>query len=83
MFGPNGCGKTLVAQALANQLNIQVCIVNCWELIGDTSGATEARIRALLQKGSVFRICCWSQYSVFYMAKSVFSEVQRRHLHPV
>lgn len=58
-YGPSWCGKTLLAYALANQLNKKLFIVNLSTIIDSSLGKTSSKIfqifqTASLQKGILF-----------------------------
>ncbi len=44
LVGPPGCGKTLVAQAIANEANRKVCLVQGAEIKGWRQGASEGNL---------------------------------------
>ncbi len=47
LFGPPGCGKTLLMKALTNELNIEMIALNCSDLMSKWYGESEARISEL------------------------------------
>lgn len=49
LHGPPGCGKTLLANAIAGELGIFYYKVSAPELVSGTSGDSEARIRTLFE----------------------------------
>lgn len=51
LVGPVGCGKSTVVRAMCRLLNIHCYIVNCYNLLADTSAATEAKINNAFFKG--------------------------------
>lgn len=50
LHGPPGCGKTLLATAIAGQLDVPLIKVSAPELVGGVSGESEERIRELFDK---------------------------------
>ena len=49
--GPAGVGKKTIVMATSRRLNLQVVKVDCYEICGDTTAATEARMRNSFHKG--------------------------------
>jgi ribosome biogenesis ATPase len=49
LHGPPGCGKTLLARALAGELGVHFRAVTGPELVGGLSGESESRLRAVFQ----------------------------------
>ncbi|KAL0280144.1 UNVERIFIED_CONTAM: hypothetical protein PYX00_001524 [Menopon gallinae] len=47
LHGPPGCGKTLLATAIAGELDVHLLKVSAPELVGGVSGQSEERIREL------------------------------------
>ncbi|KAF5306432.1 hypothetical protein FQR65_LT07344 [Abscondita terminalis] len=50
LHGPPGCGKTLLANAIAGELDIPLLKVSGPELVGGVSGESEERIRNLFER---------------------------------
>jgi len=50
LYGPNGCGKTLLAKAIANESEANFFSINAPEIIGKFYGESEARLREIFQK---------------------------------
>lgn len=50
LHGPPGCGKTMLAHAIAGELGVPFLKVGAPELVGGTSGESEARIRRLFEQ---------------------------------
>lgn len=50
LFGPPGCGKTLIAKALASESNANFYIINGPEIINKYYGETESKLREIFQK---------------------------------
>ncbi|KAG8226501.1 hypothetical protein J437_LFUL007383 [Ladona fulva] len=57
LHGPPGCGKTLLAHALAGELQIPLIKVAATELVAGVSGESEERIRELFEKAISFSPC--------------------------
>ena len=55
LYGPPGCGKTLLARELGRSLGVEddrVFVVNGPELLDKFVGVAEARVRALFERSS-------------------------------
>lgn len=50
LWGPPGCGKTLVAQAIANEANASFILINGPELLNKYVGESERAVRELFQR---------------------------------
>ncbi|XP_032669181.1 nuclear valosin-containing protein-like isoform X2 [Odontomachus brunneus] len=57
LHGPPGCGKTLLAHAVAGELNMPLLKVAAPELIAGVSGESEARIRELFDQALALVPC--------------------------
>ncbi|KAG5331333.1 NVL protein, partial [Acromyrmex charruanus] len=57
LHGPPGCGKTLLAHAVAGELNIPLIKVAGPELVTGVSGESEARIRELFEQALILAPC--------------------------
>ncbi|XP_012214772.1 nuclear valosin-containing protein-like isoform X2 [Linepithema humile] len=57
LHGPPGCGKTLLAHAVAGELNIPLLKVAGPELVAGVSGESEARIRELVEQALSLAPC--------------------------
>lgn len=57
LHGPPGCGKTLLAYAVAGELNIPLLKVAGPELVTGVSGESEARIRDLFEQALTLAPC--------------------------
>ncbi|HTD81835.1 MAG TPA: AAA family ATPase, partial [Thermoplasmata archaeon] len=49
LFGPPGCGKTLLMSALAGELNVEMFTVKCSDVMSKWYGESEGRIEALFR----------------------------------
>ncbi|EKE37391.1 hypothetical protein ENUP19_0305G0009 [Entamoeba nuttalli] len=52
LHGPPGCGKTLLAKAIAGEVGVAFIEVSATELVGGMSGESESKIRDLFQLAS-------------------------------
>lgn len=52
-YGKSGCGKTLTAKAIANQLQKKIIIINLGEIVSFRLGETAKNISSLFQKAKV------------------------------
>ncbi|XP_033106411.1 peroxisome assembly factor 2-like isoform X2 [Anneissia japonica] len=57
LTGPVGSGKSTVIGAVCRRLNMHEHMINCHDLCGDSSAATEARIKNVFVKASSFAPC--------------------------
>jgi ribosome biogenesis ATPase len=57
LWGPPGCGKTLVAQAIANAAQAAFILVNGPELLDKYVGESERKIRALFERARACAPC--------------------------
>ncbi|XP_050592650.1 nuclear valosin-containing protein-like isoform X1 [Bombus affinis] len=57
LHGPPGCGKTLMAYAIAGELDIPLLKVAAPELVAGVSGESEARIRELFEQALAIAPC--------------------------
>ena len=57
LHGPPGCGKTLLAYAIAGELGIPLLKVAAPELVAGVSGESEARIRELFHQALALSPC--------------------------
>lgn len=57
LLGPPGSGKKQVIKLSASSLGLGVVWANCWQLKGDTSGGTEARLRQMFIRASAMGPC--------------------------
>ena len=51
MTGPPGAGKRTVAIAASKRLHLHIFEVSCYDLIGESVAATEARLKNTFQRG--------------------------------
>lgn len=57
LYGPPGCGKTLIAEALINQVELNSICVRGPELLSKYIGASEAAVRDLFKRAHLARPC--------------------------
>ncbi|KAM7358087.1 nuclear valosin-containing protein-like smid isoform 2-T2 [Cochliomyia hominivorax] len=57
LHGPPGCGKTLLAHAIAGQLNLALIEIPATELIAGVSGESEERIRDVFDQAAACAPC--------------------------
>lgn len=57
LHGPPGCGKTLLAHAIAGQLDVLLVEVPATELVAGVSGESEERIREIFEQAAQFAPC--------------------------
>lgn len=57
LHGPPGCGKTLLAQAIAGELQLPMLKISAPELVGGVSGESEGRIRDLFDQAVSLSPC--------------------------
>ncbi|XP_053593688.1 nuclear valosin-containing protein-like [Microplitis demolitor] len=57
LHGPPGCGKSLMAHAIAGELDIPLIKVAAPELVGGVSGESESRIRELFERAVATAPC--------------------------
>ncbi|ESO01696.1 hypothetical protein HELRODRAFT_157213 [Helobdella robusta] len=76
LFGPPGCGKTLVAKALANEASINFLSVKGPELIDKFVGESERNIRSLFQRAKECSPCL-----IFFDEIDSISERRSFHAH--
>uniref|UniRef100_A0A182UZD9 AAA+ ATPase domain-containing protein n=1 Tax=Anopheles merus TaxID=30066 RepID=A0A182UZD9_ANOME len=57
LHGPPGSGKTLLAQAIAGQLNVRLIEVPATELVAGVSGESEERIRDVFEQAASLSPC--------------------------
>ncbi|KAJ8684203.1 hypothetical protein QAD02_019995 [Eretmocerus hayati] len=57
LHGPPGCGKTLLAHAIAGELEIPLLKVAAPELVAGVSGESEQRIRELFEQATAIAPC--------------------------
>ncbi|OAD57159.1 Nuclear valosin-containing protein-like [Eufriesea mexicana] len=57
LHGPPGCGKTLLAYAIAGELSVPLLKVAAPELVAGVSGESEARIRELFEQALAIAPC--------------------------
>lgn len=57
LHGPPGCGKTSLAQAIANEIGVPMLRISAPEVISGMSGETEAKIRDLFAEAKKLAPC--------------------------
>ncbi|KAL8592596.1 hypothetical protein ACOMHN_026526 [Nucella lapillus] len=57
LFGPPGCGKTLVAKAMANEAGLNFMYINGPELLDKYVGETEKKLRETFDKAQICAPC--------------------------
>jgi AAA+ superfamily predicted ATPase len=57
LFGPPGCGKTLLMRALATELNVEMVGVRCSDVMSKWYGESEGMIEKLFQEVKARRPC--------------------------
>lgn len=57
LFGPPGCGKTLLMKALANELHMEMLIIKCSDLMSKWYGESESRIEQLFKEARERKPC--------------------------
>ena len=62
LHGPPGCGKTLVAHAIAGELDLPFFKLAATEVVTGISGESEEKIRKLFQKAKVSVCMCVHMY---------------------
>lgn len=49
LFGPPGCGKTMLMKALANELNVEMVTVKCSDIMSKWYGESETKVAELFR----------------------------------
>ncbi len=52
LYGPPGCGKTLIARAVAHETDVSFFSINGPEIIGKFYGESESQLRAIFEQAS-------------------------------
>ena len=52
LYGPPGCGKTLIARAVAKETDVRFFSINGPEIIGKFYGESESQLRAIFEQAS-------------------------------
>lgn len=61
-----------VAKATSKRLNLHIFEVSCYELIGESVAATEARLKNVFQKGLLTATLCLLDYHfTFFLHKNI------------
>ncbi|XP_071530880.1 peroxisomal ATPase PEX6 isoform X2 [Panulirus ornatus] len=69
LLGPPGCGNEQVIKFAASALGLGVLWTNSWQLKGDTSGGTEARLRQTFVRATSQGPCVLALLNVHCIAK--------------
>lgn len=99
LSGPPGVGKKTIVMAASRQLYLHIVEVNCYDIIGDTTAATEARLRNSCQKAFTCAPCILLLSNIHCLGKAKdnidkepritttlmvnLEEIQRVSTHPV
>ncbi|CAL5227006.1 g9897 [Coccomyxa viridis] len=57
LHGPPGCGKTALANAIANECNVPFLRISAPEIVAGVSGESEAKVRQLFQEAADVAPC--------------------------
>ena len=57
LHGPPGCGKTALANAIANECNVPFLRISAPEVVSGMSGESEAKVRSLFQEAASVAPC--------------------------
>jgi SpoVK/Ycf46/Vps4 family AAA+-type ATPase len=57
LFGPPGCGKTLLMKALATELGIEMISINCSDIMSKWYGESESRVAELFRTARMRKPC--------------------------
>ena len=57
LHGPPGCGKTALANAIANECNVPFLRISAPEIVSGMSGESEAKIRSIFQEAASLAPC--------------------------
>eukprot|EP00127_Corallochytrium_limacisporum_P003337 Clim_evm26s148 gene=Clim_evmTU26s148 len=57
LHGPPGCGKTMLAHAIAGELQVPLLKISAPEIVSGMSGESEAKIRSLFQQAQEVAPC--------------------------
>ncbi|MBA3046136.1 MAG: AAA family ATPase [Candidatus Thermoplasmatota archaeon] len=57
LFGPPGCGKTLLMKALANELSVEMVTVKCSDIMSKWYGESETKVAELFRMAKERRPC--------------------------
>ncbi len=57
MYGPPGCGKTLIASSVANECGMNLIIVKGPEVLNKYIGASEQAIRDIFDRAQAAKPC--------------------------
>ena len=57
LFGPPGCGKTMLMKALANELNVEMVTVKCSDIMSKWYGESETKVADLFRMAKERKPC--------------------------
>ncbi|XP_064623375.1 peroxisomal ATPase PEX6-like [Lineus longissimus] len=69
LIGPNGVGKTTVVMSAARRFGVHLVKVNCHELCGETSAASEAKIKMVFAKAESCTPCILLMQNIHILGK--------------
>lgn len=69
LLGPPGQGSEQAIKLAASSVGLGTVWINCWQLKGDTSGATEARLHQTFVRASAFGPCVLVLQDVHCLSK--------------
>ena len=85
LSGPLGAGKRTVARATSKRLNLHTFEVSCYDLIGESVAATEARLKNAFQKGQL-TYCIFAtnfkNFAIFTTEKKLFTTLLKYNVRP-
>ena len=70
MFGPPGCGKTLIMRSVASKLKMNMFVVKCSDLMSKWYGESENAVNSLFQEAKSKRPCILFLDEIDAIAKS-------------
>src|SRR5207247_9405933 len=75
LFGPPGCGKTLLMSALAGELNVEMFTVKCSDVMSKWYGESEGRIEQLFRTAKERRpaIICFDDIDAIAKSRALYA----------